>query len=438
VDLFTKTLRHFLAGLEKEKPELLELLSDELVAWLGKEPKGWFGDKCERRYRAKFQKLAEWVHEVVVVFAANKEIVADERYQLVVRLFNDHCEVVSTPVPPSDDGGENDGGSENNETEIKIRKKPGGSSLQSPFDPDAGCGHKGVGYSLELAETCRNEGPEIITDYDVLSGRSDIGRTDEILSRLNDRGLTPTDLYADGGYYTGDSYINARDNGTEIHAPAHTGRLRKDALRRDLFRFDEDTGYVLACPAGNTPVRHAIRTGNTYRKNRPRNIGLHAYFDGATCRGCDLRERCIARSPTSGNKGDFRVEIRPALVARDRRIAEQREDVFWERYSIRSGVEATFSELKRAHGVGKLSVRGYPAVRLKVSFKLMACNVKRWLGGVHTLADDLNGARGAVFALWYRLFAATQTHLDKLARLIRNYPSEVDTIFTIGSSLKTS
>ncbi len=70
--------------------------------------------------------------------------------------------------------------------------------------------------------------------------------------------------------------------------------MRNGLLGRDLFRVDQDTGYALACPAGHTPVRHVIRTGFTFRKNRPRNVGLHAYFDGATCRSCTLRERGAA------------------------------------------------------------------------------------------------------------------------------------------------
>ena len=49
------------------------------------------------------------------------------------------------------------------------------------------------------------------------------------------------------------------------------------------------------------------------------------------------------------------------------------------RYSIRSGIESTNAELKSAHGMRKLRVRGAHRVKLAVYFKAVACNVKRAL-----------------------------------------------------------
>lgn len=52
---------------------------------------------------------------------------------------------------------------------------------------------------------------------------------------------------------------------------------------------------------------------------------------------------------------------------------------FHDRYAIRAGIEATNSELKRAHGMGRLRVRGESRVKLAVYLKALACNVKRAL-----------------------------------------------------------
>ncbi len=52
---------------------------------------------------------------------------------------------------------------------------------------------------------------------------------------------------------------------------------------------------------------------------------------------------------------------------------------FKKRYAIRAGIEATNSELARAHGVRKLRVRGEERVKLSVYFKALACNFKRAL-----------------------------------------------------------
>ena len=52
---------------------------------------------------------------------------------------------------------------------------------------------------------------------------------------------------------------------------------------------------------------------------------------------------------------------------------------FPKRYAIRAGGEATNSELKRAHGMRKLRVRGEDRVKLAIYFKALACNLKRAL-----------------------------------------------------------
>ncbi|NUN16627.1 MAG: transposase [Myxococcales bacterium] len=193
-------------------------------------------------------------------------------------------------------------------------------------------------------------------------------------------------------------------------------------MGRDQFVFDEATGRILRCPAGHAPVRHGQRRSDASGESTG-----HAFFDGATCRDCPLRQRCVARPPSSGHRGDFHVEVLPKLRARDQRLggwcflmkflswpplipapysrydsgffrtirlkfgwpkiplkntthlAEQKTSQWKSDYAICCGIEATNSELKRAHGLGKLRVRRLPRVRLAVSLKLTACNAKRWL-----------------------------------------------------------
>ena len=76
-----------------------------------------------------------------------------------------------------------------------------------------------------------------------------------------------------------------------------------------------------------------------------------------------------------------------------RRRAEATEE--WrKRYGIRAGIEGTNSELKRAHGLGRLRVRGGRRVRLGVYLKALACNFKRM---VHArLVEMENTAQRAV------------------------------------------
>ena len=380
VELFRKTLVHFLDWLSREHVDRFERLSQSTRQWYEEtKEQGWFGRVAKEKAKQQATALAELLHEVEVTFADDELVKGIEAYQLVVRVVSEHCTVKRGPGPK--DGNEHCGGSEE-ERKIVLRDKleGAGGTLQSPYDPDAGCGHKGPGYLVHVAETCNNDGAEIITDYDVVpGGESDRGKDGKVIDRLREAGRQPDVLYEDGGYPTGQGIIDAANKGTEIVAPMTGGRLPEDTIGRDAFEFDPATGQCTRCPAGHAPVRHALRS--TYHDNPP---APHAYFDGERCRACPLRPRCIVRPPNNGKKGNFHLEVSANLITRDRALAAQRDDAWWDRYKIRSGIEATMSELKRGHGLGRLRVRRKPRVVMAVSLKVTACNVKRWLRAADT------------------------------------------------------
>jgi hypothetical protein len=65
--------------------------------------------------------------------------------------------------------------------------------------------------------------------------------------------------------------------------------------------------------------------------------------------------------------------------------ADQQTPQWKERYKIRAGIEATNSELKRTHGIGKLRVRRAAKVLFAVS-----CNVKRWANAHFAFFKDIS------------------------------------------------
>ena len=95
--------------------------------------------------------------------------------------------------------------------------------------------------------------------------------------------------------------------------------------------------------------------------------------------------------------GDFRLEITPELRLRDQMYSLQQTTEWKDRYKIRSGIEATNSELKRAHGIGKLRVRRLAKVCFAVACKLIACNIKRWAKALSALGRLIYGCTGAVY-----------------------------------------
>jgi hypothetical protein len=402
VELFRKTLVHFLDWLSKKMPDRLEMLSSSTKKWYEKITEGgWFGKVEKNKVKQLLATLTDRLYEVVRTFADDKEVKSVEPYQLVVRLFNEHCELELVEDDPNDNGQnddhDNDGTVSNGDgkpVKIKVRKKPeqSGSSLQSPYDPDAGCSYKGPGYLAHVTETCNNETTEIITDYDVTSAaETDRGKDAGIIDRLAASGKQPEILYEDGGYPTGQGLIDAEQKGVKLMAPMTGGRLPEDTIGRDRFSFDEETGHCTSCPAGHPPVRHGMRS--TYC-NQP--ATLHAYFNGDKCRACELQPKCIVRKPNNGRNGNFHLEVGAHLIARDKALAEQQNSEWWDQYSIRSGVEATVSELARSHGLKELRVRRIPRVRLAVGMKITACNIKRWLRASARAGKVAERAREAV------------------------------------------
>ena len=271
--------------------------------------------------------------------------------------------------------------SKGDDNKIEIKKKTRGKTLQSAFDPDASYVHKGSGYSAHITETCNNQDKnEIITDYEVHgAARSDMGKAPDVLNRLEAAGLKPDKLFADGGYPSVPSALKVLERKVEFYTPVNRCRIPDEVLGRDQFEFNTE-GFAVKCPEGHSPIGHRKLSHNSHKGK-----SLHVIFDGDICRKCSILNICPVRAPNhrvrgckpKDTVGNFRLELTPALLLRDQMFANQQTDEWKEQYKIRSGVEATMSELKRKHGMGKLRIRRAAKVCFAVACKVIACNIKR-------------------------------------------------------------
>jgi hypothetical protein len=387
IDLFTNTITLFLRSLDKER---FSKVPEAIQQWHSNEPEGWFG-LGPAEIKIKLDELAQYLYEIIVIFENDNELTNLEPYQLLVRLFNEQCEFANSQ--PSNE----------ESIKVQVKKKSEGATLQSPYDPDASCGHKGPGYSLHITETCNNaEKTEIITDYEVHgAARSDIGKAVSVVERLNDAGLKPETLFADGGYPSVPSALKITEQDIEFMTPVNRGPLSDDIVGRDLFKFDSD-GLATECPMGHSPIDHRILSHNNKTGS-----SLHAIFHGDTCRSCSMLDQCPVRAPNHRNKGclprdtvgDFRLEITPEIRLRDHMYSVQQTTEWKDQYRIRSGIEATHSELKRTHGIAKLRVRRIAKVCFAVACKVIACNIKRWAKAQSALEGPLQGFLSAILDL---------------------------------------
>ena len=378
LDLFATTIKHFIRSLNEKK---YLRIPKHIREWHELEKESWFGMPRDQ-HKAKLKQLAQYAHKLIKRFKNDKEINRCERYELLVRLFKEQCEIKKEPKSDISKGDDN---------QIELKKKTQGETLQSPFDPDASYGHKGSGYSAHITETCNNKDKnEIITDYEVHgAARSDMGKTPGVIDRLESAGLKPKKLFADGGYPSVPSALKVVERNIELIAPVNRSRIPDEIMGRDRFQFDEND-LAVKCPEGHSPIDHRMLSHNN-KKGK----SLYAIFDGDICRKCSKLNICPVRAPNHRARdckpqdtiGNFRLDISLDLLLRDQMFANQQTDEWKEQYKIRSGVEATMSELKRKHGMGKLRVRRAAKVCFAVACKVIACNIKRW-AKAHTASNE--------------------------------------------------
>jgi hypothetical protein len=369
LDLFNKTIDYFIKGLDQTR---FSRIPKYIQKWHKQQPDGLFGAGPVER-KQSLRQLAKYLNRLITIFKNDPHVLHSEPYQLMVRLFNEQCMV-------QDSSGSSTG--KRNSKQINVKNKTKGEQLQSPYDPDASYGHKGNGYSAHITETCNNKtNCEIITDYEVHgAARSDVGKAVDVVNRLASADLKPDRLFADGGYPSVPSSLDIVQHDIKFMAPVNRPRISDQTMGRELFKFDKN-GCVLRCPQQHRPVAHRMRSSNN-KKGK----ALHAIFDGNICRACRKLEQCPVRAPNNrargcsvrNTTGDFRLEVTAQLRLRDQMYADQQTDEWKQQYRIRAGIEATMSELKRRHGMGKLRVRRAPKVCFAVACKVIACNIKRW------------------------------------------------------------
>ena len=261
------------------------------------------------------------------------------------------------------------------EAKVRIRPKSG-VCVQNSSDLDATYdGHKGVGYKVQLSETCSDEnGAQLIVAALVQTASAkDAEAVPAVLADLQANQLLPEAMLADTSY-AGDGNVQAAEAlNVELAAPVAGQKMKQDPddpvlgspLTMDDFAIDERTGEVTSCPAGRVPLQML-----TDAETDEITIEMNA----ADCSACPFQKVC----PIQRRPGD-RYTVK--YTAKQRRVEERRREqatvAFQERYSKRSGIESTNSGLKRRLGIRRLRMRGMKSVAHAFYLKVAGWNLLR-------------------------------------------------------------
>ena len=383
--LFCETLRVLLAAVRQEYPRLYKRVPGGLRRRYLKDDgtASSYADVRRDGARRRLGVCARDLYRLRELFSGTKAATLPE-YRLVKRLLAEQCEITAAAATVgADDDDVDDGGVP---VMLKEPKDIASSSLQTPHDPDVTySGHKGKGYEVQIAETCADSNAvELITHVAVTdSCGSDAQATMPTLETLWERDLQPTALVADTAYGSAENAVAAEAMGTELISPV--GGSRQEALeladeQRPLtaadFTVDVAGVQAATCPAGHTSREQFEVEG---RRDR---LGL--VFAVVACENCPFYGRCPAKPDDAVGGYVLAVDLLARnLEARRRRQASAE---FAKQYAIRAGIEATNSEVKRKHGLGKLRVRGRLRVVLAVCLKALACNLKRMVRAIQAAA----------------------------------------------------
>lgn len=260
----------------------------------------------------------------------------------------------------------------NKETGIRIikgNKSIKADSLQSAYDEDATYRKKakkvGKGYVVNIAETCNeNNDVQYITDYDVAPNiASDVEFAEDRIPIIK-ANFEIKDAYVDGAYFGKDVEEMANKNDVTMHYTDMTGKKSDDeSIPVNKFELNDDN-TVKVCPAGNNP--------QTTSYNCDKNT-IVAHFSKEVCDKCELKDKCCVDEQVRMNKFSTTVEAIETQNKRD----EIKENIK-ENSSKRTAIEGTNSELKRAHGLDAVKVRGIIKVTITTGMKITVCNFKRF------------------------------------------------------------
>ncbi len=306
------------------------------------------------------REAARDIYEVIEQFGLT-EASSLVSFQLLVRVFDEQCEVVIGP-----------------DASVAVRpaRKSDCDGVMNPADPDARYNkHRGVGYLVQIMETYAEDDlpeqdestvaqPDLITHVSV--GKLTMHDQDALELALDDvaqRGMRPQQLLADSHYGSKDCLTQGQQRGVEIVSPAMTAKgSRQGKLTLEDFELD-NSGRIVRCPEGHALL--GISAG--IQK-------LQVVFPQNVCEVCSRCKDCPAAAV---GRTSSRFQYTPARVRqRERRLRED-TDSFRARYRWRAGNEATMSRFKHQMAMARLRVRGMASVTYTALLRALGLNIIR-------------------------------------------------------------
>lgn len=356
LELLRTTLTKFLADLQKKHKIIFSRLNDQFKDYLQKKNNNaWFASPKPDRYSELLIQVAEDIIILINKFKDHRTVNKLESFALLVRVAQEQITV------------------ENQKIKVELTLKKKGAALVNPNDPDAQYnGHyKKTGYKVNLSETCSKSkdkpNPKLITQVEVT--KANTPDKDLLISSVHDRekiNCLPEIELADNAYGCEENRQRLATKGVDLVSPP-TGKA-PDGFGIMDFTLSEDKTRLLECPLGHKCLKNKLKTNKTT-----------SYFDKKTCEACQHVDDCPVKLRRRKAIVTWQWK-RPDLEIRRRMFEEDNQIISL--YRQRSGIESTFSVLKRKFGLKQTRRRGFMSNSLAIIMAVIGLNVLRvhkWL-----------------------------------------------------------
>ncbi len=252
------------------------------------------------------------------------------------------------------------------------RRPTGKEVIESPHEPEVRYstkrGQGWLGYKVQVTETCNADQPHLIVDLEPTTAlENDSPQLPEIQARLKAQGTLPDEQYVDQGYMSAQHLVNSAKQGINLLGVPPEDTQGPAGFRQTDFTIDESTQQAV-CPQGETSTIWSEKATSD-----PAVSQTLIRFPGQTCQQCTAFGQC-----TSSSQGRS-LTLHPHRQALLARRAEAQTHAFRQKMHLRSGIEATISELSRGHDFRRARYRGLAKLRLQAYFTATAVNLKRLL-----------------------------------------------------------
>jgi hypothetical protein len=336
--------KNFLKALRKRDEAAYLALPEPLRARYETSPERLFGatGKDPEKKKRLRQEVAEDLYELLTRFETDERFRTLKAFCDLRTVFEQQCEV--------------------KEKKVTLRPKVEATALCNPSDPDATYdGHKGVGYQTQVTQTFSEEGGGLVTTtVPQTAAERDSQAVVPLVQTLKGQDLKPEELVADTAYGSDDNVVQCDQEDITLISPVNVSKLDETKLHLEDFEINDD-GSVKSCPAGHAPESCQRDADSTT-----------VHMDSRHCQDCDRRDQCPVKGKKKRGMDYTDAEGRRAQRRKNEKTAE-----FREAYSPRAGIEGVMSALKRRTGLGRLRVRGKPAVFTAIYLKVAGWNILR-------------------------------------------------------------